>query len=402
VTQPAAERQGTLLAMDRRDDAFRSLTRLRWVAIAGQTVTLLVCQLYLGIDLPWIALGAVIGVELVLNLVARDWKRPVTPDLVTAALAADVVLLTTLLFLTGGPHNPFSALVLVYVVLATLLLPPRRAWMVAALAVAGAGVLFQWNLPLRWGRIGHLEEMRYHLVGMWIALGVTAAQIVWFVASIQREVGELRARTARQARLEGLATLAAGAAHELSTPLGTIAVAARELTRTLAEHPAREDAELIREQVARCREILESMAGGSRGEAFREVELGGLLTALAEGSPVEVDATPATARLPEQAVRQALRGLLKNAREAGGARPVSVRSRVEGERWVVEIVDHGPGMEPEVLDRVGEPFFSTKAPGAGMGLGVYLGRAVAEQLGGRVQIVSRPGVGTTVRWEVPV
>jgi two-component system sensor histidine kinase RegB len=385
----------------RGDEAFLWLIRLRWAAIVGQVVTIAVTWLVLGVDLPLGALGLVVLLALGLNVSAQRWgaRRSASANLLAIALAGDVSLLLVLLFLTGGPHNPFSALLLVYVVLATLLLPPERAWQVAALAVAGAGALFFRSLPLRW-RGGHAEEMRLHLVGMWVALGVTAAQIVWFMVRIQRELGELRQRTARQARLEAVATLAAGAAHELSTPLSTIAVAAKELTRALAAHPARDDAALIRDQIDRCRAILESMAGGIRGEPLRQVRVDELLRELTAGQNVMLDAAAGTARLPLQAVSQVLRGLVKNAREASSQ--VSVRGRFEEERWIVEIEDRGPGISPEVLERIGEPFFSTKGPGTGMGLGVYLGRAVAEQLGGRMQLVSRVGGGTTVRWEVPL
>jgi len=240
---------------------------------------------------------------------------------------------------------------------------------------------------------------------------VAASFIVYFLLRIRRalalreaELAASRRMAARQERLASLATLAAGAAHELSTPLGTIAVVMTELQRrasTLAADPeALEDLRLVRGQVDRCRAILERMstdAGETIGEGPVSTPLGALIEgALADLSPVNpvrrdvvAEAAAWRVRVPPRAFGQALRGLVKNAQEASppGA-PVSVAIRDDGGAVAVEVSDRGPGIPASVLERVGEPFFTTKPTGKGMGLGVFLARTTLERLGGNVRITS--------------
>jgi two-component system, sensor histidine kinase RegB len=257
--------------------------------------------------------------------------------------------------------------------------------------------------------------MSLHLRGMWVAFFIAATVIAYFVTRVTRDLSLQRAeatlartRALRSERLAALATLAAGAAHELATPLGTIAVVAKELERELTDQDGARDARLIREEVERCKHILAQMAsdaGESAGEAFIKTDAGTLLElALAEVSERErvlVSIQPGTVlHVPLRAWARALRGLIRNALQAS---EVPVEVRVEIARKQVEIVveDRGVGMPPEVLTRVGEPFFTTKEPGRGMGLGVFLARALAERLGGTLEISSVPQLGTRVRVLLP-
>jgi two-component system sensor histidine kinase RegB len=232
----------------------------------------------------------------------------------------------------------------------------------------------------------------------------------------ERELALARDRAARQEKLASLATLAAGAAHELATPLSTIALAAKEQARRLEKAgggPALDDALLIRAQVDRCRQILDQLsadAGDLTGEAAVDVPVGALLAAAQVGlrprPPIRVELEPHLAeercRLPARAVARALRTLLKNGQEASGeAAEVVLHAGIRGGALLVSVTDRGAGMSPEVLARACEPFFTTKPPGSGMGLGLFLARSLVEQLGGRLSLDSRTGEGTSVSVTLP-
>src|SRR5262245_42651348 len=254
---------------------FGWLVRLRWFSIAGQALVLLVSAELLGVELPLALLGAVMSVEALLNAGAWAWLRrapSVRSVHVAGAIAVDLLLFTALLYLSGGPSNPFSFLYLVHLALAAVMLPPRLGWTLVGLSLACSAALFVRNVPLAGHAHHHVPGMRmdhaasgfdWHLRGMWVALGVAASFIVYFLRRValelaerERQLAQARERIARSERLASLATLAAGAAHELGSPLGTIAVAARELERSLAENSGesalRDDARLIRAQVDRC------------------------------------------------------------------------------------------------------------------------------------------------------
>jgi two-component system sensor histidine kinase RegB len=336
-----------------------------------------------------------------------------------------------MLYFTGGPFNPFSFLYLVNIALAAVALHAQWTWMLVALALLSFGALPLLDYrPLPLEHLSAKDHVQLHQQGMWVAFGVAAGFIVHFLwrvtgALAQRddEFNLIRAEAAQKERLASLATMAAGAAHELATPLGTIALAAKELERDLVRAAdgavgdrggqAVDDVRLIREQVARCRLILDQMAGGvgkSDEQSVESVTLGALFDEVLSGvrvaPAVHVDIAPHAAatclRLPPRAVAQALRSLVTNAQDASPARqPVEVSASIEDGSLAVEVRDRGAGMPPEVLERVGEPFFTTKAPGRGMGLGVFLTRAVIERLGGSLAIDSSPPHGTRARVIMP-
>ena len=414
---------------DRNGLNFSWLMKLRWSSIAGQTATILCVYGLLEIKVPLLPLFMVVGVELLSNVLCALWfrrGRPVHEWHLAAIMALDIALLTGLLYFTGGPFNPFSFLYLVNIALAAVALHAQWTWMLVALALLSFGLLPLtdfWELPLT--RLGPEQEVRLHQQGTWVAFGVAAAFIVHFLwrvtgalAQRERELHQIRVQAAQKERLASLATVAAGAAHELATPLGTIALAAKELERQLGDganagDQAVEDARLIREQVARCRLILDQMGGGlgkSDEQTLESVTLSALfdevLTGVRDAPPVHLEIDPAAAgarlRLPPRAMAQALRSLVTNAQDASPPRqPVVVSAGIEDRALAVEVRDRGPGMSREVLQRVGEPFFTTKPPGRGMGLGLYLTRAVVEGLGGELAIESQPPHGTMARVIVP-
>jgi two-component system sensor histidine kinase RegB len=222
----------------------------------------------------------------------------------------------------------------------------------------------------------------------------------------------------RSQRLESLATLAAGAGHELASPLSTIAVAAKELSRQLEKiavpKSVTRDVDLIRSELDRCREVLnrlKSGAGEASAEGFHLVAVNELIQAivmpLRQPQRINVYLRPqnsvAVARLPLQALSQAIRNLLQNALDASPAHAnVTMEITTANDAWVIRVVDQGTGMDMETADRIGQPFFTTKSVGQGMGLGIFLTRNVVRGLGGDLNVQSEVGVGTTMVVHIPV
>jgi two-component system sensor histidine kinase RegB len=416
------------MAVEARDPDrinFAWLIRLRWAAIAGQLVTIGTVRFAMQLDIPIGPLLALVGVEIASNLgcalLARR-RRPRQAWL-AAVMGLDVLLFSGLLYLTGGPLNPFSFLYLIPIALASITVRAAWTWALVMLSLACSAFLFAAHRPLSLG--DHARHMSLHLHGMWVAFGVAASFIVYFLLRVrraverhERELDAARAAAQRQERLAALATLAAGAAHELLTPLSTIAVIAGDLQRDLAQPGASaraaEDARLVRAEVDRCRAIIERMradAGDTAGEGFSAVPVGALVESAVGGlADAHVAVRPEIAQgvgdrlltVPPRAVGQALSALIENAQQASPpGDDVVLRVAPAGRHIRFEISDRGSGMPAEVLARVGEPFFTTKPAGKGMGLGVFLARAVADRLGGEVTIRSAPGTGTSVIFTLP-
>lgn len=414
--------------------------RLRWAALVSQAMTVALSAWLLKLELPIAAMVLVMCVGLATNLAATWLQRrhaEVTERLLAVMLALDLVGLTGLLYLSGGPSNPFNFLYLVHIALATVVLSPRLTWALALLSALLFGGLFIDHVPLTFqadvagahadhhAHMGHSQaQMDLHLRGMWVAFVVAAAFIIAFVTRVtaalarrEDELAQTRLAMARSQRLNALATLSAGAAHELSTPLGTIAVASRELERELKSMALApellEDLQLIRDQVRVCRRILDQLSaqtGQSPGEGIEQLSLGALLAQILEEFPKrdcvelqvsEQDASR-TVRLQPSTISVALRNLLDNACRA--SRPqqrIELRASADGDTLTLALRDHGEGMAPDILERAGEPFFTTRETGQGMGLGLFLARASVEQMHGALRIDSRPGLGTTVTITLP-
>jgi two-component system, sensor histidine kinase RegB len=404
------------------------IVKLRWAAMAGQLVTIGVVHEGMGIELQLAPLLGLIALSTATNLVAFGWTvrgRSVAPWVIPALMVFDTVLLTALLYLTGGPFNPFSFVYLVQIALATVVLSPRATWMLVLLSLACSAFLFVGYEELPLAKMSHSQHMRIHLIGMWVAFGVAAAFIVYFLLRITRalatrdaELYAARNLVIRQEKLASLATLAAGTAHELATPLSTIALVARELDHQLADaskiDEARADAKLIREQVQRCRAILDRMSirgGEFAGESPARVELVDAvreaISELSDSPPIRIElaerADGCALAAPPRALAVTLQNLLKNAQDAseGEGQEVVLTAKVMDNTVRIEVRDQGIGIPREVLERIGEPFFTTKPPGRGMGLGIFVSRAMIERLGGQLSIASDPGAGTCVTIDLP-
>ena len=399
----------------------------------GQVATALFVRYALSVDVPLGALAiapvlvAVSNLLLAARVAHPEISRKIaTSTLVAWAFVLDTFCLTFQLMLSGGPTNPFSLLYLVHITLSAIILTKRWTWVLGALSTLCFGLLFRIYRPIPALEMNHpADGINLHLSGMWVGFGVAAFLVALFSGKISELLRKhedsllrMQIELAKRDRLASLGTLAAGAAHELNTPLGTIAVVARELelfaTNTALNEAIAEDSRLIRTEVDRCREILWRMSvqgAQPAAQAAESVEAGELLDDVCreiqqpDRLRVELSSPAGTVPLtvPRRAVAQALIALTRNALEASAPdSAVRVIARQTGERFQFLISDNGKGMSPNTLRRIGEPFFTTKEPGKGMGLGTFLVRTLAEQLGGHLTFESTPQTGTLATFELPL
>jgi two-component system sensor histidine kinase RegB len=399
---------------------------LRFGAVLGQLIVIVTVSALLGTVLPLLALGIVMTLELLLNAWARArlrGKKPIDERHVTLSVGADLLLFTALLYFSGGPANPFSFLYLIHIALAAVVLPPRTSFALVASALGCSLGLFWAHVPLPHDHSHHQHEYSWHMRGMWVAFGLAACFIVYFIQrvlrelrSIEEELARSREKAARGDAVAALAMLSAGAAHELASPLSTIALASGELLRRFPADgtaaSSRDDVLLIKSQVERCRAILDQLAaeaGQAHSSCFGELTWPLIIEHGASGfdrQRLTVETPPGpphplTGSLG--AISQALRNLLSNAFDAtgpDGAVTLGV-SEHKGE-LAFSVQDDGPGMSESVLSRATEPFFTTKPRGQGMGLGLFLVQSVAEQMGGRLELSSQAGHGTLAKLVLPL
>ncbi len=397
------------------------LVTVRWTTLAACVGAIVAGESGLDARMPLVS-GTLVLLAVVVSNLWLMWRirRGHDPAARTAAgvlIAADVVLLSWLLLSSGGVMNPVSAFYLVEIVVAALVLGPTWTWVVTTLSVAGYAGLFLAPSDELQAAQGMHPEIALHMRGMWLSFAGTAVVVGILVTRLaiaierrDRALDAMRERHGKASRVAGLATVVAGAAHELSTPLATIAVVARELERSLANLPGSEersaDARLIRSEIDRCRRVLDTMAGQiaePMGEAPRRVAVDEVMAdvvdrvAAADRARVRVTITAGLSVVwPVGVVAQAVANVVRNALQASSpTEPVVVDVAGVGDAVRMVVTDRGAGMSPDVLARAGEPFFTTKAQGAGTGLGLFVTRSTIEQLGGTLDLASVEGQGTT-------
>jgi two-component system sensor histidine kinase RegB len=402
------------------------LVRLRWVALVALAAAAWAAHTFWRVRLPVAALIALLVALAVTNGALAFQLRSPAPrrGVVGAALVVDVGLLTGLLYLVGGPINPFSIVMLVGITIAAVSLGHQWALVLAVLSNLAYGLTFVFHRPLEFIDPDHSSGvLTLHLSGMWVAFAAATLLIAYFVGRVsealgerERELAAARAAAARSDRLAALFALGAGAAHELATPLSTISTAAGELERVLQRTALARDTPylaLIRSEVQRCTRVLDQLSGRATS-ASAEDQAGVLLDtlvadvryrlgeSLAERLDVVVGDGATTASVPAEPLRQAIVALIRNAFDASTpTQRVSLRlEQHEGLR--VEVTDQGRGMDDAESARAGEPFFTTKPPGAGLGLGLFLVQAFVDQMGGSLHLSSTPAAGTTVVVQLPV
>lgn len=419
---------------------FAWLLNLRWGALACQVTLVAFVHFFYGIKLPTLIISSIFLIIIVSNLLCYYIIRHqsmVPQVLFSLIMFIDVILLTGLLYHTGGPLNPFTFLYLVHIALGAILMRAPCQWALTFFSIICAAIFFfpknaglflrvhnaLFNIPRLFseGRLltllerGH--ETTLHPHGMWFAFSITACFIVFFVGKTRKElerhqdkIAALQQEKHKSERLASLATLAAGAAHEFSTPLAVIAVASGEMLHTLkkanGDPELIDDLNLIQNQVERCRAILSQMAadaGEPLGEEYETVTPAKLLAAAIEELPLAPeqiriinDAQLSRVRLPFRTVSRIIKGLIKNSLDASDKNPlISMHCRQDNNYLYFEIEDNGHGMGEECLTLATDPFFTTKPPGKGMGLGLFLAKTVAERFGGSITLQSEPGKGTT-------
>jgi len=408
----------------RRNVRLDTLLRLRWLAIIGQTIAVLVVYYAIEFPLPIWACVAVIALSAWLNVALRvrfSLTQRLEPERAAWLLAFDIAELAVLLFLTGGLENPFAFLFLAPVLLSATALPPRITIILGVFAVLCATVLVFAHYPLPWDADDPLELPWIYLLGVWLSILLAIGFIgvyAWQITEESRQIAEALAATelvlAREQHLSQLDGLAAAAAHELGTPLSTISVVVKELERALEpDSPHMDDVRLLREQSQRCRDILAKLSELSTGEPFDRVPLPALIEEVVAphrnfGIAIDVamqhDAPPMGARNP--AILYGLGNLLENAVDFAQTR-VEVTADWSDEDVAVTISDDGPGFAPAVMDRIGEPYVRSSkrrrmnAGGetTGLGLGFFIAKTLLERSGASIDFENRtfPDRGAVIR-----
>ena len=391
-----------------------TILRLRWLAVLGQLAAIFIVMQGLEFDVEVIPCLTIIGLSALLNLALQIAVNPMQrlePAYAAALLALNIIELAGLLFFTGGLENPFSFLFLAPVLISATALPFRLTIALGALAIVCASALVFFHFPLPWDSDDPLVLPPIYLVGVWlsiaVAIGVTSLY-AFQVAEEARQLSDALAATelvlTREQHLTQLDGLAAAAAHELGTPLSTIFLIARELERTVADDsPLAGDLKTLREQTQRCRDILAKITQlSASGAPFDRMPLSTLIEEtvaphrdfdVAIKVRVAIGVTPEPVGIRNPAILYGVGNILENAVDFARA-TVEVNASWNKETVEIVISDDGPGIAPDMLKRIGEPYLSRRRDEAqsqhgGLGLGVFIARTLLERTGAKVSFTNR-------------
>ena len=407
-----------------------TIVGLRWLAVIGQGAAVLLVHYVLEFDLPFWACLTVIALSAWLNVAVALHHRMsprIGPARAAWLLAFDIAQLALLLYLTGGLQNPFAFLFLGPVIISAMALPSQYTLMLGAFAVACATVLVFVHMPLPWASDDPLELPPIYMLGIWLSILLALIYIgayAWQIAEGGRRLSDALAATelvlAREQHLSQLDGLAAAAAHELATPLSTISVIAKELERGLTpDAPHADDVRLLREQAQRCREILGQLTQLSSEQPFDRAPVSVLIDEVVAPHrnfgididivlPADRTAEPIVLRTP--AMLYGLGNLVDNAVDFARER-VEVAVRWSAKEITVTIADDGPGFAAEVIDRLGEPYLTTRGKrrlgaddeAVGLGLGFFIAKTLLERSAAKLAFANRKwpdhGAVVSVRWQ---
>ncbi|HEY4696603.1 MAG TPA: GerAB/ArcD/ProY family transporter [Gallionella sp.] len=424
----------------------RRLVALRSVAIAAQLLTLAAVWKILELELDWQPMLLTIATLASVNLFS--WLRLRSDKAVSnlelfVQLCTDVLALSILLYFGGGSTNPFVSLFLLPLVIAAATLPGRYSWAMAALTAACYSVLMVYYVPLPHNH-QHDSDSAFnaHVLGMWLGFVISAVVVAYFVVQMAQAVrsrdemlARVREEILRNERIVTLGTQAAGAAHELGTPLSTMAVVIGELRHDVESRPEwRDGLAILEEQVRGCKRILDKILANAQDRGAALLRPADQLVAevldewqllrpaaqyryssptppnlpnppspLSEGEPGEEQGRPGGVPAPlisvDASLRAALMNLLNNAADAS-PQAIEICSHWDAENFTLEIHDHGEGLSKEAALKAGSAFFTTKT--GGHGLGLFLANATIERMGGSVRLFNRKEGGATTLLMLPV
>ncbi|HUI22227.1 MAG TPA: ActS/PrrB/RegB family redox-sensitive histidine kinase [Methylocella sp.] len=407
-----------------------TLVKLRWLALLGQVIALIVTYFGLRFSLPLgpcllvIAASAWLNIGLRLRFSRTDRLEDVPA---AAMLGYDILQLTALLYLTGGIENPFSMLYLAPIMISAVSLSGRITWVLTLLMFGAVSALTFHHYPLPWFRGERLQLPLIYDAGIWTAIVLGAAFIAIYASRVAveaRKLADALAATelviAREQHLTQLDGLAAAAAHELGTPLATITLIVRDLQKQLAAgDPLAEDLNLLAQETGRCRAILSTLTslGSDDGSILDEMSLGLLIEEVAGphrdfGVRISISKDgegpePTCRRNP--GILYGLGNLIENAIDFATSE-VQIAAQWDAARVTIVIADDGPGFSPDVVGRVGDPYVTTKTDrrakseeGAGLGLGLFIAKTLLERSGATVKAENRvppaTGAAITISWE---
>jgi two-component system sensor histidine kinase RegB len=431
----------TLLAYLPGHGQLRRLVVLRGMAVGAQLLTLACVWKLLKMELDWPAMLLTVAALAAINLLT--WlrlrsDRPVANPELFAQLCVDVLALSVLLYYGGGSTNPFISLFLLPLVIAAATLPQRYTWFMASLTAACYSALMFYYQPLPHNHHDHNSDSAFstHVMGMWLGFFISAMVVAYFVTQMAQAVrgrdeqlARAREDILRNERIVALGIQAAGAAHELGTPLSTMAVVIGELQHDLTANQTglRDSLAILDEQVRGCKRILDKILSHAQDsgditlqavdslmtEVLDEWQLlrptakyqyssvetgraGRLCSSSHTGKPDEVWSAQLNV---DTTLRAALMNLLNNAADAS-PQGIEIVSRCDATHFILTIVDHGAGLSEEVARRAGSAFFTTKS--AGRGLGLFLANATIERLGGTVRLSNHPQGGASTELALPL
>lgn len=401
----------------------RQLIQLRWIAVAGQTLTIVLASTVLQVPLallPMLGLTVLLAAANLLATMALARQRVLNSEIMLALLL-DMTALTLQLHFSGGASNPFIALYLLQVVLGAMLLPRRWAGLLTGAAALSYALLSVWYVPLVLPSPWPGAQADLLAIGGWIAFLMVASLLVFFIARISRNLrardaylADLRQHAAEEEGIVRMGLFASGAAHELGTPLGTLAVILADWRRvpSIARDPELlAEVEEMQAEIQRCKGIVSDIlhsAGQPRGEPMESAAVVDFLDDAATSwhathpdvaLEYRCEGLDKAMTAVNPALRQAIWSLLDNAAEASPDGLTLAATAEEG-MLVIAVQDLGPGFPQDALAHVGKLYQSTK--GAGHGLGLFLATNVARRLGGRLEASNRPQGGAEVRLVLPL
>ncbi len=397
---------------------------LRNIALVAQCLTFALVYWVLEMQLPWTEMAAVMAFLATLNLATwvrlrRNW--PVSSIEFFAQLLADVFALSALLYFSGGSTNPFISLYLLPLTIAAAALPWIYTWAMAAITISCYTLLLFYYVPLPHDHSEHTSEFNLHVSGMWLAFVLSTVLIAWFVVKMgisirerDKDLALAREQALRNEQIIALGTLAAGAAHELGTPLATMAVVAGELQKEYPENSEfQNDVRILRDQITHCKHTLTQLladvgqartedASGQAVDYFLQQVLDKwqLMRPMVKFSYRSNGVQPAPQILGAHLLSQSLLNLLNNAADASLDR-IEIESSWDQQELLLEILDYGKGLSEEAVQRAGQAFFTSR-PGQGFGIGLFLANANIERFGGNVSLTNREGSGARTQVRLPL